>query len=216
MLLVPCLLIEQKPAASWREDSPTIGTAATCWCWDCPAAAYPWPARSRALNAELDVLIVRKLGLPYQPELAMGAIASGGGVSINQDVLAAAGVTSRQFEQVRAAEERELQRRERLFRGARAPIAVQGRTVIVVDDGLATGASMRAALAALRGLHPKRLVVAVPVAPADAGVRLADVCDEFVCLAAPPDFAAVGHYYDDFRQTTDDEVRALLGLASAA
>lgn len=166
---------------------------------------------AQALTAELDVLIVRKLGVPFHPELAMGAIASGGGVALNDDVLAAARVTTVQFEQVRKAEEMELQRRERAFRGTRRPIVVNGRVVIVVDDGLATGASMRAALTALRALNPARLVVAVPVAPSSAEERLADVCDEFVCVESPENFAAVGQFYQDFRQTSDDEVRELLG-----
>jgi putative phosphoribosyl transferase len=170
---------------------------------------------ARALNAELDVLVVRKLGVPFHPELAMGAIASGGGVSVNENVLTTTGVTERQFEQVRAAEHRELQRREHLFRGARTPVVVQGRVVIVVDDGLATGATMRAALTTLRTLKPARLVVAVPVAPARASRRFADVCDEFVCVEAPDDFSAVGQFYQDFGQTSDDEVRELLGQTAA-
>lgn len=170
---------------------------------------------AQALNAELDVLVVRKLGVPFQPELAMGAIASGGGVSLNDEVIAMAGVTARQFDRVRASEQKELERRERLFRGGRAPIAVKGRTVIVVDDGLATGATMRAALAALRTLLPARLVVAVPVAPEDAAERVAGICDEFVCVETPYDFAAVGQVYQDFRQTSDDEVRELLGRTAA-
>ena len=165
---------------------------------------------ARALGAELDVLVVRKLGVPFQPELAMGAIASGGALARNEDVIRLAGVSAAQFARVRAAEDAELRRREALFRGRRAWPRIAGRVVIVVDDGLATGASMRAALAALRSLKPARLVVAVPVAPADAALRLADAADEFVCLEAPADFAAVGQFYEDFRQTTDEDVRALL------
>lgn len=165
---------------------------------------------AQALNAELDVLIVRKLGVPFRPELAMGAIASGGGISVNDDVIAAARLTPEQFDQVRITEQRELERRERLFRGTRKPAAIQGRIVIVVDDGLATGATMRAALGALRMLKPARLVVAVPVAPAGSAERFADVCDEFVCIETPDDFAAVGQFYENFSQTSDDEVRELL------
>ena len=163
-----------------------------------------------ALGAELDIIVVRKIGVPFQPELAMGAIASGGAVSLNEDVIRMAGVSAAQFEAVRVQEEAELERRERLFRGRRPPPRVRGRTVIVVDDGLATGASMRSALAALRALGARRVVAAVPVAPPDAAARLADACDAFVCVAAPPGFAAVGQFYEQFGQTTDDEVRALL------
>lgn len=171
---------------------------------------------ARALGLALDVLVVRKIGVPFQPELAMGAVASGGAVSVNHDVIRMTGVTAAQFERVRAREEAELHRREQVFRGNRPHPAVHGRTVIVVDDGLATGASMRAALMALRQLGAARLVVAVPVAPPDAAQRFAGACDEFVCVASPPGFAAVGQFYEQFGQTSDAEVRALLDRAIAA
>ena len=167
---------------------------------------------ARALDAELDVVVVRKLGVPFQPELAMGAVASGGALARNEDVIRLAGVSEAQFERVRASEEAELRRREALFRGRRPAPRVAGRVVIVVDDGLATGASMLAALAALRSLKPARLVAAVPVAPPDAAARLAGA-DEFVCLDAPAGFAAVGQFYQDFGQTSDEDVRALLRRA---
>lgn len=165
---------------------------------------------AKALGAELDVLIVRKLGLPYHPELAMGAIASGGAIDLNPDVIAMSGVTQGDIEGVLAQEYRELERREALYRGARPPAQIEGRTVIVVDDGIATGASMRAALKALRTRKPAKIIVAVPVAPIDTRERLRDVADEFVCVLSPDDFRAVGQFYRHFGQTSDDEVRTLL------
>ncbi len=165
---------------------------------------------AHALGVELDVLIVRKLGVPQQPELAMGAIASGGARYLNEEVLRLAHVSDAELRQVVAAETAELERRERLYRGNRLPPDITGRTVIVVDDGMATGASMRAAVLALRSKRPTHIVVAVPVAPEDAGERLQGAADEFVCLQTPRDFYAVGQFYLDFQQTSDDEVRALL------
>jgi putative phosphoribosyl transferase len=165
---------------------------------------------AHALGVELDVLIVRKLGVPQQPELAMGAIASGGARYLNQEVLRLAHVSDAELQKVVAAETAELERREHLYRGERPPLDITGRTVIVVDDGMATGASMRAAVLALRSKRPAHIVVAVPVAPEDAGERLQGAADEFVCLLNPRDFYAVGQFYLDFRQTSDDEVRALL------
>ena len=165
---------------------------------------------AKALGAELDVLIVRKLGLPYHPELAMGAIASGGAIDLNRDVITMSGVTQRDIETVRAQEYRELERREALYRGSRPTAQIEGRTVIVVDDGIATGASMRAALKALRTGKPAKIIVAVPVAPIDTQERLQDVADEFVCVLSPADFQSVGQFYRHFGQTSDDEVRTLL------
>ncbi len=165
---------------------------------------------AKALGAEFDVLIVRKLGLPHHPELAMGAIASGGAIDLNRNVIAVSGVTQRDIEGVLAQEYRELARREALYRGARPAARIEGRTVIVVDDGIATGASMRAALKALRTRKPEKIIVAVPVAPIDTRERLQDVADEFVCVLSPADFQAVGQFYRNFGQTSDDEVRTLL------
>lgn len=165
---------------------------------------------AKALGAEFDVLIVRKLGLPHHPELAMGAIASGGAIDLNRNVIAMSGVTQRDIEGVLAQEYRELARREALYRGSRPAARIEGRTVIVVDDGIATGASMRAALKALRTRKPAKIIVAVPVAPIDARERLQDVADEFVCVLSPADFQAVGQFYRNFGQTSDDEVRTLL------
>ena len=165
---------------------------------------------ARALDAPLDVLIVRKLGVPMQPELAMGAIASGGARHLNDELIEICGITPKQIENVVARETLELQRRERLYRGDRAPLEVRDRTLIVVDDGIATGASMIAAVSALRRLAPAAIVVAVPVAPPDTAAHLQDLVDRFVCVETPPNFRAVGQFYRRFDQTTDEEVRKLL------
>lgn len=170
---------------------------------------------ARALGAELDVLVVRKIGVPYQPELAMGAIASGGAVYVNAEVMRMAGVSQEEFDAVLAREREELGRREKMFRGDRPPLELHGRIAIVVDDGMATGSTVRAALSALRSLAPAKCVVAMPVAPAEAAGRMADAADEFVCVLAPEDFRAVGQFYRDFDQTSDAQVRALLTRAQA-
>lgn len=168
---------------------------------------------ARALSAKLDLLNVRKLGVPDQPELAMGAIASGGAMYVDRQIVASCGVSPRQLEQVIAAESRELARRERLYRGTREPVRIEARTVIVVDDGVATGASMRAALLALRSAKPAWIVVAVPVAPPGAQDRIGTAADEFVCLRISPDFRSVGQYYRDFEQMSDQQVIDLLAHA---
>jgi putative phosphoribosyl transferase len=169
---------------------------------------------ARALNAPLDVFIVRKLGVPGQEELAMGAIASGGVRVLNQDVLQALGIPAWQIDEVAAQEERELQRREHQYRGNREPLDVSGRIVIVVDDGLATGSTMRAAVAALRQQRPREIVVAVPVAARATCQELEQLADRTVCLYTPFEFFAVGQWYQEFSQTSDDEVRELLDRAS--
>lgn len=168
---------------------------------------------AKALGAELDVLIVRKLGVPNQPELAMGAISSGDALYLNEQIIKLAGITPNDVDHVLEQERSELARRERLYRGTKPMVEVDGRNVIVVDDGIATGASMRAALLALRGKNPKRLIIAVPVAPADAKERFQDVADEFVSVMNPIDFQAVGQFYEDFSATEDEEVRSLLAEA---
>jgi predicted phosphoribosyltransferase len=165
---------------------------------------------AKAINAPLDVFIVRKLGVPGHEELAMGAIASGGVRVLNRDVLDYARVTQPQLDAVAAREERELARREAEYRGNRAPLDVRERAVIIVDDGLATGSTMRAAVQALRAMEPKRVIVAVPVAAAQTCEDLREIADEMVCLRTPEPFEAVGLWYDDFTQTTDAEVHALL------
>jgi putative phosphoribosyl transferase len=168
---------------------------------------------ARALSAPLDVMLVRKLGVPGHEELAMGAIASGGIRVLSDDVVAAFGIPERVIATVAANEEEELDRRERAYRDDRPPVDVRGRTVILVDDGLATGSTMRAAAAALKAQHPERLVVAVPVAPSETCAILRREVDDVVCALAPEPFFAVGNWYDDFSQTSDEEVRDLLRAA---
>ena len=169
---------------------------------------------ARALRAPLDVFLVRKLGVPGQEELAMGAIASGGGVLLNDEVVQALGMPDEVIEEVAAAEREELRRREQLYRDGRPAPEVRGKTVILVDDGLATGSSMRAALRALRRQGPARLVVAVPVGAAETCEELHGEADEVVCARAPYPFYSVGQWYEDFTQTGDEEVHDLLGQAA--
>lgn len=166
---------------------------------------------ARALQAPLDVYLVRKLGVPGHEELAMGAIAPGGVRVLNTDVIQMLGITEDQVAAVAADEERELERRDREYRGGRPAPEIHGRTVLLVDDGLATGSTMRAAAAAVRAQHPQRLVVAVPVGAPDTCEALRQEADEVVCALAPEPFQAVGLWYDDFSQTTDAEVREILG-----
>ncbi len=169
---------------------------------------------AQALRLPLDVFVVRKLGTPGQPELAMGAIASGGVTVINHDVVDALGIPDAMVRQAAETEQQELARRERQYRGDRPPLDARGRTAILVDDGLATGSSMRAAAAALRRMGAARIVVAVPVAaPATCDHLRAEV-DEVVCAATPEPFLAVGQWYRDFSQTTEEEVRDLLDRAA--
>ncbi|HEY7635095.1 MAG TPA: phosphoribosyltransferase family protein [Gemmatimonadales bacterium] len=169
---------------------------------------------ARALHAPLDLILVRKLGVPGHEELAMGAIASGGVRILSEDVVAMLGIPDRVIAAVAAVEEKELERRERLYRDAKAQPNVGGRVVILVDDGLATGATMRAAAAALRTQGPKWLVVAVPVAPVETCQMLRAEADDVICALSPEPFVAVGAWYDDFAQTSDEEVRTLLQRAA--
>lgn len=170
---------------------------------------------ARALGAPFDVFVVRKLGVPGHEELAMGAIASGGIRIINEDVVAMFGITDDVLASTAAQEQVELERRERRYRGDRPSPSVRDRTVILVDDGLATGSSMRAAVAALRAEGPAAIVVAVPVAAAESCEAFREVADDVVCAATPERFQAVGLWYDDFTQTTDEEVHDLLEQAMA-
>jgi predicted phosphoribosyltransferase len=166
-----------------------------------------------ALEVPLDVFVVRKLGLPWHEELAMGAIASGGVRVLDRQLLRVAHVTDEDLARVTAAEQSELERRERQYRGDRPFPALQGLTVILVDDGLATGSTMRAAVEALRLEGPARIVVAVPVAAPDTCDAFRDVADEVLCAETPEPFQSVGVWYDDFSQTTDDDVHELLERA---
>ncbi|BAY31840.1 hypothetical protein NIES2107_37260 [Nostoc carneum NIES-2107] len=166
------------------------------------------------LNVELDVLIVRKLGVPNQEELAMGAIASGNVQILNEDIVRDLNVSQQAIASVAAKEQQELERREQLYRGNRPFPKLQGKTVILVDDGLATGATMFAAIVAVQQQQPARIVIAVPVAPSPAYEQLAAKVNEVVCLATPTPFYSVGQWYGKFPQTTDNEVHELLRKAA--
>jgi predicted phosphoribosyltransferase len=169
---------------------------------------------ARELNVPLDVFIVRKLGVPGHEELAMGAIATGGVRVLHQAIIRELGIPQETIDRVTESEAKELERRQHLYRSDKPLPAVQGRVVIIIDDGLATGSTMKAAVAALRQQHPKRLVVAVPTAPAETCQELRQMADEVVCLVSPEPFYAVGGSYVDFRQTTDEEVRDLIKRAT--
>ena len=169
---------------------------------------------ANALELPLDVLIIRKLGTPGQTELAMGAIARGGTRVLNEDVIRLLGISQQQIDEVAAREEKEAERRELIFRGDHEPLSVSGNTVIVVDDGLATGSTMLAAVRVVKAQKPTRLVVAIPVAPQDTCDRISREVDELVCLSSPVWFNAVGEWYEDFTQTTDQEVVDLLRTAA--
>ncbi|HQZ15512.1 MAG TPA: phosphoribosyltransferase [Vicinamibacteria bacterium] len=168
---------------------------------------------ARALAAPLDVLIVRKLGAPGYHELAMGAIASGGARVINEDVVASLGIPHFAIERAVVLEEEEIARREKLYRGRRPPLDVRGKIVILVDDGMATGASMLVAVKALRSLSPARIVVASGVSSPSACSAVGEVADECVCVLEPDDLGAISPWYDEFDQTADEEVCALLARA---
>jgi putative phosphoribosyl transferase len=168
------------------------------------------------LQVPLDVLVVRKLGVPGHSELAMGAIASGGVQVIDRQIMSALGISREAFDAVVASERAELERREQLFRGNRASLDVRDKTVILVDDGLATGATMKAAIEALRLRRPAAIAVAVPIASAETCAALRPLVDDMICLVTPRHFHAVGLWYRDFSQTADSEVRALLGAAERA
>ena len=170
---------------------------------------------ARRLGAPLDVFVVRKLGLPAQPELAMGAIASGGVQVLNQEVVQTLGVPSSTIAEVAAREQEELERREQLYRGNRPGHSVEGKTIILVDDGVATGSTMRAAVEALRLQRPKEIVVAIPVAPPETCEALRKEADRVVCVRTPEPFLALGAWYASFVQTPDAEIQELLARAQA-
>ena len=163
-----------------------------------------------SLGAALDVFVVRKLGVPQQPELAMGAIASGGVRVLNDDVVRWYRIPQDAIETVARVEQRELTRRERAYRNGRPAVPIENKIVVLVDDGLATGSTMRAAVAAIRGMKPSRIIVAVPVGARETCQELGALADEVVCAHMPDSFTAVGLWYEDFSQTTDDDVTALL------
>jgi putative phosphoribosyl transferase len=196
------VLAERLAQYAGRDDVLVLGL---------PRGGVPVAAEvARALGAPLDVFLVRKLGLPGQEELAMGALASGGALVLNEELVEALRLPPSLIEQVARREEEELRRRVELYRGARPPPEVAGKTVVLVDDGLATGSTMRAAVAALRRLEPARIVVAVPTAPVSTCEELRPEVDELICARTPQPFYAVGVWYENFDQVGDDEVRELL------
>lgn len=195
-------LAAQLAVYAGRDDVTVLGL---------PRGGVPVAAEvARVLGVPLDVFLVRKLGVPGREELAFGAIASGGARVLNPDVVATLGIDSETTESVVAREQAELERRAVAYRGTAEPPELGGRVVILVDDGLATGASMRAAVEAVRALGPARVVVAVPAAARQTCEELAREVDEVVCLMTPEPFFAVGMWYADFSETTDDDVRELL------
>ncbi len=169
-----------------------------------------------ALGAPLEVLVVRKLGAPHNPEYGVGAIAEGGTRVFDSEALAVLGIDNRALEEIVAGEEGELRRRVAAYRAGRSPLRLAGRTVIAVDDGVATGVTDTAALRAIRRLGPKRLLLAVPVSAPDSAERLRGEADEVICLAEPGMLRGVGEWYRDFSQVSDEEVIAALGLATNA
>jgi putative phosphoribosyl transferase len=170
---------------------------------------------AHALEAPLDLLNVRKLGVPWQEELAMGAIATGGVQVFNNDIIMSAGVNTEELEEAVALQQLELQRREHLYRGGGPAPDLRGRTVVLVDDGIATGSTVRAAIAVIRAQHPARLVLAVPVAQESIAATLAGEVDELICVRKPGDLYAISAWYDHFPQTTDREIQAVLSRAAA-
>jgi putative phosphoribosyl transferase len=169
---------------------------------------------ARALRAELDIFLVRKLGVPGHEELAVGALASGGIRILNHSLISDLHLSQQVIEQITAREQRELERREALYRAGRPAIPVRGRTIVLIDDGLATGASMKAASKALRAEDPQRLIVAVPIGAQQTCDEFRGEVDEVICVATPEPFLAVGIWYEDFEQTSDEEVQSLLERAA--
>jgi putative phosphoribosyl transferase len=184
-----------------------------------PRGGVPVAAEiARALDAPLDLLLVRKIGVPLQPELAMGAVIDGGKPVVvrNPDVIAMTQTSEAEFQEICKAELQEIERRRNIYLKGRKPIDPKGRIAIIVDDGIATGATMRAALHAVRRRNPEKLILAVPVAPPDTLAKLRNEVDEIVCLHSPDPFLAIGLFYGDFSQVSDDEVTAILARAPAA
>ncbi len=178
-----------------------------------PRGGVPVAAEvAEALDAPLDLVLVRKIGVPTQPELAMGAVVDGAAPIVvrNQEVIELSGTTADEFDAVRARELAEIERRRKLYLGDRSRAPIEGQVVIVIDDGIATGATTRAALQAIRRRKPKELVLAVPVAPPDTIERLRGEVDALICLQTPESFGAIGYFYRDFRQVSDEEVVEIL------
>ena len=196
------LTVDNRTSRDWRQVEIWLNTY-----YRLTTAAIPAGGR---FQAPLDVFVVRKLGVPGREELAMGALASGGARVLNQEVISALRISHTSIQAIVAKEQRELKRREQLYRGQLPPLEVTTQTVILVDDGLATGSTMRAALAGLRQLSPRQLVVGVPVAAPETCHELSKEADDVVCAAMPQPFHSVGLWYGDFSQTTDQEVRELL------
>jgi putative phosphoribosyl transferase len=165
---------------------------------------------AQVLGAEIDVFIVRKVGAPGHREYGIGSVAEGGVVVADDDALRWLGVSRQRFDELAAIEQQELERRVAVYRGGRDAVDVRGRDVVLIDDGLATGVTAEAALLGVRAFEPRRLILAVPVGAPDTVRRLADIADEVVCLREPADFSAVGQWYVDFDQTSDEEVLRLL------
>ena len=204
------LLAKQLKAYARRPDTAEAGAIVLAL----PRGGVPVGyAVAAALGLELDLLLVRKLGLPYQPEFAIGAVGSGGVRVLQPGVPGLMGVTQEQVDAISARELAEIERRARLYRGGRPEPALAQRPVIIVDDGIATGSTMEAAVKIARGRHAARVIVAVPVAPPDTLGRLEPEVDELVCLVAPLRFRAVSQWYDAFDQTSDAEVQDLLAMA---
>jgi putative phosphoribosyl transferase len=169
---------------------------------------------AKALHAPLDIFLVRKLGVPYRQELAMGAIAPGDVMAIDEDIVKWLGISKQTITTVADREKRELDRRDRLYRGDRPTPQIRDRTVILVDDGIATGSTLRAAIAAIKPQQPHEIIVAIPVAPPIVYQKLQAEVDEVACVLLPKSLSAIGQWYEDFSQTTDEEVRRLLAQAN--
>jgi putative phosphoribosyl transferase len=196
------VLAEELASYRGRDDLLVLGLARG-------GVPVGWEVASH-LGAPLEVFLVRKLGVPQWQELAMGAIATGGAVVVNDSLVRNLGISDEQIAAAIERETEELRRREQAYRGGRPPVDIAGKTAILVDDGIATGASMRAAVRAVRAADPAQVVVAVPVGPASACREIAEEADDVVCATMPPGFEAVGQVFEDFHQVTDDEVRELL------
>lgn len=198
-------LAEKLRAYANREDVVVLGI---------PRGGVPVAFEvAAALNAPLDVFLSRKLGVPGQEELAFGAVATGGVRVLDQELIEAVGISKQEIEQITQKVRAELERRERVYRGARPPFNLEGKVAILIDDGIATGSSMRAAINALRQLKPARVVVAVPVAPLSTCNRLKSDVDELICVHMPESFYAIGQFYADFSQVADEEVTDLIHRA---